>query len=88
MFALSVLAMWGSASQPEGMCITCAIIRLTYFTRVLESLKAGKRLPETQFSNITLAAKGQKSVYGMFSKAQSSGNVQETSDAGKLKTAA
>ncbi|KAL8911716.1 MAG: hypothetical protein Q9171_003169 [Xanthocarpia ochracea] len=55
---------------------------------VLESLKAGKRLPETQFSNITLAAKGQKSVYGMFSKAQSSGNIQETSDAGKLKTAA
>ncbi|KAL8930800.1 MAG: hypothetical protein Q9208_000341 [Pyrenodesmia sp. 3 TL-2023] len=35
---------------------------------VLESLKVRKRLPEAQFSNITLAAKGQKSVYGMFSK--------------------
>ncbi|KAL9048753.1 MAG: hypothetical protein Q9206_005866 [Seirophora lacunosa] len=35
---------------------------------VLESLKAGKRLPEAQFSNLTLAPKGQKSVYGMFSK--------------------
>ncbi|KAI4168814.1 MAG: hypothetical protein LQ346_009031, partial [Caloplaca aetnensis] len=35
---------------------------------VLESLKAGKRLPEAQFTNLTLAAKGQKSVYGMFSK--------------------
>ncbi|KAL8922646.1 MAG: hypothetical protein Q9172_003486 [Xanthocarpia lactea] len=56
--------------------------------KVLESLKAGKRLPETQFSNISLAAKGQKSVYGMFPKAQSSGNIQETSDAGKFKTAA
>lgn len=36
--------------------------------RVLESLKAGKRLPEAQFSNIILAAKGQRSVYGMFEK--------------------
>ncbi|KAL8749808.1 MAG: hypothetical protein Q9184_006657 [Pyrenodesmia sp. 2 TL-2023] len=35
---------------------------------VLESLKARMRLPEAQFSNITLAAKGQKSVYGMFLK--------------------
>ncbi|KAI4265361.1 MAG: hypothetical protein L6R35_007130, partial [Caloplaca aegaea] len=35
---------------------------------VLESLKAGKRLPEAQFSNIILAAKGQRSVYGMFEK--------------------
>ncbi|KAL8681265.1 MAG: hypothetical protein Q9224_006868, partial [Gallowayella concinna] len=42
---------------------------------VLESLKAGKRLPEAQFSNITLAAKGQKSVYGMFSKEKSSGST-------------
>ncbi|KAI4219578.1 MAG: hypothetical protein L6R36_008226 [Xanthoria steineri] len=35
---------------------------------ILESLKAGRRLSEAQFSNITLAAKGQKSVYNMFSK--------------------
>ncbi|KAL8787295.1 MAG: hypothetical protein Q9213_002286 [Squamulea squamosa] len=44
---------------------------------VLESLKTGKRLPEAQFSNITLAAKGQKSVYGMFSKEKCSGGTPE-----------
>ena len=36
--------------------------------RVIESLKAGKRLPEAQFSNMSLAPKNQKSVYGMFKK--------------------
>ncbi|KAL8933107.1 MAG: hypothetical protein Q9211_005957 [Gyalolechia sp. 1 TL-2023] len=41
----------------------------------LESLKAGKRLPEAQFSNITLAAKGQKSVYGIFSKEKPSSAI-------------
>ena len=39
--------------------------------RVLESIKAGKRLPEAQFSNLSIAPKNQKSVYGMFSKVNS-----------------
>ncbi|MCJ1471309.1 hypothetical protein MMC07_009957 [Pseudocyphellaria aurata] len=33
---------------------------------VLESIKAGKRLPEARFANLSLAAKGQKSVSGWF----------------------
>ncbi|QSZ32526.1 hypothetical protein DSL72_002104 [Monilinia vaccinii-corymbosi] len=33
---------------------------------VLESIKAGKRLSETRFSNLKVAPKGQRSVYGMF----------------------
>ena len=67
----------------------CRAIGLTWpLRRVLESLKAGKRLPEAQFSNITLAAKGQKSVYGMFSKEKPPGNTLETLDAGKAKAAA
>lgn len=33
---------------------------------VLESIKAGKRLPEAQFSNLKTAAKSQQSVYGIF----------------------
>ncbi|KAB8303063.1 hypothetical protein EYC80_004516 [Monilinia laxa] len=33
---------------------------------VLESIKAGKRLPETRFSNLKVAPKGQRSVYDMF----------------------
>lgn len=36
--------------------------------RVLESIKAGKRLPEARFANLSTAAKGQKSVYGVFAQ--------------------
>ncbi|KAF4974262.1 hypothetical protein FZEAL_8811 [Fusarium zealandicum] len=35
---------------------------------VLESLKAGKRLPEARFSGIKMAPRAQGSVYGLFSK--------------------
>ncbi|CAN8106376.1 unnamed protein product [Discula destructiva] len=35
---------------------------------VLESLKAGCRLPEARFGNLKVASKGQPSVYGAFSK--------------------
>ncbi|CAG8957448.1 hypothetical protein HYFRA_00011429 [Hymenoscyphus fraxineus] len=35
---------------------------------VLDSLKAGKRLPESQYSNLKVAAKSQQSVYGFFQK--------------------
>lgn len=35
--------------------------------RVLESLKAGKRLPEARYSNLKVAAKGQGSVYKLYS---------------------
>ena len=42
--------------------------------RVLESIKAGKRLPEVRFSNLSTAAQGQKSVYGMFKKEKSAGD--------------
>lgn len=38
-------------------------------TRVLESIKSGKRLPEAKFANLKLATKGQQSVYGAFSNA-------------------
>lgn len=37
-------------------------------TRVLESIKAGKRLPEARFANLKIAAKGQQSVLSVFSK--------------------
>ena len=39
--------------------------------RVLQCLKLGRRLPEAQFSNLKIAAKGQQSVYGMFKKVNS-----------------
>ncbi|KAI0134203.1 BRCA1 C terminus domain-containing protein [Xylariales sp. AK1849] len=39
---------------------------------VLESIKAGKRLPEARFSNLKLASKRQQSVFAMTSKASNS----------------
>lgn len=41
---------------------------------VLESIKAGKRLPEARFANLKIAARRQQSVLGAFSKAD--GNTQ------------
>ncbi|RFU25024.1 hypothetical protein B7463_g11319, partial [Scytalidium lignicola] len=45
---------------------------------VLESIKAGNRLQETQFSNLKTAVKGQQSVYSMFKKAGSSTSTGST----------
>ncbi|KAH6649771.1 hypothetical protein F5144DRAFT_21640 [Chaetomium tenue] len=39
---------------------------------VLESIKAGKRLPEARFANLKIAARRQQSVLGAFSKADGS----------------
>ncbi|KAL2143099.1 hypothetical protein VTI28DRAFT_378 [Corynascus sepedonium] len=39
---------------------------------VLESIKAGRRLPETRFANLKIAARRQNSVLGAFSKADGS----------------
>ena len=36
--------------------------------RILESLEAGKRLPETRFANLKVAPSGQGSVYAAFAK--------------------
>ncbi|RYC56962.1 hypothetical protein CHU98_g9250 [Xylaria longipes] len=35
---------------------------------VLESIKAGRRLPEVRFADLKIASKGQQSVYGLYSK--------------------
>lgn len=37
-------------------------------SRVLESLKGGKRQAEAPFVNLKIAAKGQQSVYSIFKK--------------------
>jgi hypothetical protein len=47
--------------------------------RVLESMKAGKRLSETPFAKLELAAKGQQSVYSIF-KGKRSGTVSAGND--------
>ncbi|KAK4121127.1 hypothetical protein N657DRAFT_138188 [Parathielavia appendiculata] len=45
---------------------------------VLESIKAGKRLPEARFANLKIAARSQQSVLGAFSKAD--GNTQQPTE--------
>ncbi|CAJ2502853.1 Uu.00g102470.m01.CDS01 [Anthostomella pinea] len=39
---------------------------------VLESIKAGKRLPEAGFSDLKIASRGQQSVHGLYSKQKAS----------------
>lgn len=44
-------------------------------SRVLESIKAGKRLPEARFVNLKIAASRQQSVLGIFGrKVEDDGN--------------
>jgi hypothetical protein len=50
---------------------------LIFFARVLESIKNGKRLPETEYTNLKVVAKGQRSVYSMFSRTDST-NSRDT----------
>lgn len=45
----------------------------------LESIKAGKRLPETSFINLKLAAKEQQSVYNMFKQSSNTGSGEDGS---------
>ncbi|KAI0885662.1 uncharacterized protein GGS22DRAFT_161537 [Annulohypoxylon maeteangense] len=45
---------------------------------VIESIKAGKRLPEAKFSNLKIASKGQQSVYGLYSKPKASAEPSTT----------
>ncbi|KFH45832.1 hypothetical protein ACRE_033440 [Hapsidospora chrysogenum ATCC 11550] len=46
----------------------CGIKYVGAECRVLESLSAGKRLPEARFANMSVAPKGQGSVYGLYTK--------------------
>ncbi|KAI1208680.1 uncharacterized protein F4807DRAFT_430681 [Annulohypoxylon truncatum] len=45
---------------------------------VIESIKAGKRLPEAKFSNLKIASKGQQSVYGLYSKPNATAESSST----------
>lgn len=44
---------------------------------VLESLRAGRRLPEARFGTVKVAARGQPSVYGVFSSSSSSSSTKK-----------
>lgn len=58
----------GGKIQKEIAAVKGCGIKFVSVEWVLESLKAGKRLPETRFGCLKIAAKGQKSVLGMLEK--------------------
>lgn len=60
----------GMTSQLYSLTFPYGKLPLTQ-NRVLESVKAGRRLPEARFTNLKVASKGQPSVYGAFSRAAS-----------------
>lgn len=55
--------------------------------RVLKSIKAGKRLPEAPFAPMRMAAKGQKSVYGMFKRTESGVDEKAVGSAATMQSA-
>lgn len=61
---------WNEPSQHYSLVFPQGKLPLTR-NRVLESVKAGRRLPEARFANLKVASKGQPSVYGAFSRAAS-----------------
>ncbi|KAI1778333.1 hypothetical protein F4818DRAFT_297922 [Hypoxylon cercidicola] len=58
----------GGKLQREIQRVGGCGIRFVGVEWVLESIKTGKRLPETQFSNLKVATKGQQSIFGLYSK--------------------
>ena len=58
----------GGKLQREIAKMGGAAVKFVGVQWVLESIKAGKRLPEARFADLKIAAKGQQSVYGLYSK--------------------
>jgi hypothetical protein len=56
---------WYDSLQSVATQVACEDGDLTNANRVLESIKAQRRLSESHFSSVTLARKGQNSVFGM-----------------------
>ncbi|KAI1140386.1 hypothetical protein F5Y05DRAFT_378210 [Hypoxylon sp. FL0543] len=58
----------GGKMQKEIQKVNGCGVKFVGAEWVLESIKAGKRLPEARFSNLKIAPKGQQSVYGLYSR--------------------
>ncbi|KAI9167692.1 DNA repair protein REV1 [Paramyrothecium foliicola] len=56
----------GSKLEKEIKRIGGCAVKFVSVEWVLESIKAGKRLPEARFSSMKIAPKGQNSVYGLY----------------------
>ncbi|KAI0424158.1 BRCA1 C terminus domain-containing protein [Xylaria sp. FL1042] len=58
----------GGKLQREISKIAGSAVKFVGVQWVLESIKAGKRLPEARFAELKIASKGQQSVYGLYSR--------------------
>ncbi|KAK8089866.1 BRCA1 C Terminus domain-containing protein [Apiospora hydei] len=58
----------GTKLQKEIQKVRGAAVKFVGVEWILESIRAGKRLPEARFSNVKVASKGQQSVFGLYSK--------------------
>ncbi|KAK7952237.1 uncharacterized protein PG986_007965 [Apiospora aurea] len=58
----------GTKLQKEIQKVRGAAVKFVGVEWVLESIRAGKRLPEARFSNVKVASKDQQSVFGLYSK--------------------
>ncbi|KAI0838642.1 hypothetical protein F5Y06DRAFT_40118 [Hypoxylon sp. FL0890] len=67
----------GGKMQKEIQKVGGCSVKFVGVEWVLESIKAGKRLPEARFGNLKIAHKGQRSVYGLYSRSKA---VTEQSD--------
>ncbi|KAF7538924.1 hypothetical protein G7054_g2527 [Neopestalotiopsis clavispora] len=62
----------GGKLQKEIQKVGGAAVKFVGVEWIMESIKAGKRLPEARFSNLKMAPKSQQSVFGIASKSSSS----------------
>ena len=69
----------GSKIQKEITRVRGKGLKFVGVEWVIESIKAGKRLPEARFESLSIAPKGVKSVYGMFQKKTDSGMSSDNS---------
>ncbi|KAK8114206.1 DNA repair protein REV1 [Apiospora kogelbergensis] len=58
----------GTKLQKEIQNVRGAAVKFVGVEWILESIRAGKRLPEARFSNLKVASKGQQSVFGLYSR--------------------
>ncbi|KAI2640269.1 BRCA1 C terminus domain-containing protein [Xylaria nigripes] len=63
----------GGKLQREILKVGGAAVKYVSVQWVLESIKAGKRLPEARFVDLKIAPKAQQSVYGLYSRHEEKG---------------
>ncbi|KAI1176539.1 BRCA1 C terminus domain-containing protein [Nemania sp. FL0916] len=74
----------GGKIQREISKLAGSAVKYVGVEWVLESIKAGKRLPETRFADLKVAAKRQQSVYGLCSRREEDKNMKTPAAAASI----